>query len=237
MKIIGHRGAAGLAPENTLAAIKKALDLRVYAIEFDVRITADKQFILCHDDNLLLPTGEAIKINELTLAQIRKKPTLHGEPIPTLQEALELIGDKCVIYVEQKDSGCAELLLDVLHKYPKPEIRITTFLHDEVKILRQLDSSIILYAAERLHPFEIVGTAKAIGANGVTLNFWLLNPWTYWQARHSGIKLAVYTVNFRLYGWWIKLFYPSVLIYTNYPNKFINVFRRRKYKKNASQRP
>ena len=51
MKIIGHRGAAGLELENTLPSIRMAIELGVDGVEFDVRITADRQLVLCHDDN------------------------------------------------------------------------------------------------------------------------------------------------------------------------------------------
>lgn len=122
VQVIGHRGAAGLAPENTLAAFRKALDLGVDALEMDVLITADGEVVVHHDfalkpETTRTPDGKWIKdssaplIKDLTLAEIKtydvgrlrpytlysrrypdQKPS-DGERIPTLGEVLSLL--KC----------------------------------------------------------------------------------------------------------------------------------------------
>ena len=118
--IIGHRGAAGLAPENTLAAFKRALNLGVDAIELDVLLTSDKELIVHHDYRLKpeiarTPDGAWLKgwkgptIKNLTLSELRKydvgrlKPDtkyakrypeqqpVEGERIPTLREVISLL--------------------------------------------------------------------------------------------------------------------------------------------------
>ncbi len=116
--IIGHRGAAGLAPENTLAAFKKACEIGVDAIELDVLLTADDNIVVHHDYTLnpemtRTPDGEWLDhpgpaIKESTLAKLkaydvgRLKPgtrysrryteqqPVDGERIPTLGEVISL---------------------------------------------------------------------------------------------------------------------------------------------------
>jgi len=71
LKIVGHRGARGLAPENTLAAIDKALEHQVDEIEIDVRITADNIAVLAHDPWIRTQKGPFIPIRQYTLKQLR----------------------------------------------------------------------------------------------------------------------------------------------------------------------
>jgi len=121
--IIGHRGSAGLAPENTLSAFKKACEIGVEAVELDVLLTADDKIVVHHDYNLnpeiaRTADGEWLNrpgpvIRDLTLANLktydfgRLKPgtrysrrypeqqPVDGEHIPTLGEVISLLKAKC----------------------------------------------------------------------------------------------------------------------------------------------
>ncbi len=121
--MIGHRGAAGLAPENTLAAFSKACEIGVDAVELDVLLTADGKIVVHHDYTLKpeiarTPDGEWLSrpgpaIKDLTLAKLktydvgRLKPNtrysrrypeqqpVDGERIPTLGEVISLLKAKC----------------------------------------------------------------------------------------------------------------------------------------------
>ena len=95
--MIGHRGAAGAAPENTLASIRKARELGATWIEFDVKLTKDGHAILFHDDCLERTTDGRGAVAATTLAEIRRLdaggwfgPAFRGEPVPTLGQALAL---------------------------------------------------------------------------------------------------------------------------------------------------
>src|SRR6266542_23196 len=99
-KIISHRGAAGLALENSLESIKAALKLPVYAIEFDVRHTADGKLILLHDAHTGHVSNKTLLAQNSTLEELRALTLHNGEHIPTLEEALELIGNKTRIMLD-----------------------------------------------------------------------------------------------------------------------------------------
>jgi glycerophosphoryl diester phosphodiesterase len=134
LMIIGHRGAAGLFPENTLAGFKKAMDIGVDAIEMDVCLTSDNEAVIYHDSRLNQaitrdPNGEWIKerrlIKTLTLSEVQsydvgklnrsdgyakkypdQKPE-DGQSIPTLQEVIQLVkktNDKTHLFIELKYS-------------------------------------------------------------------------------------------------------------------------------------
>src|SRR5208282_785001 len=93
--VIGHRGAAAYAPENTLAGFCVAKSLGCAWVEFDVRLTADDEPVICHDDRLDRTAGVRGCISKLPLAAIRQLDagswfggSFTGEHIPTLDEAL-----------------------------------------------------------------------------------------------------------------------------------------------------
>lgn len=96
--VMGHRGAAGLAPENTLAGFRAAAATGVAAVELDVFLTKDGIPVLSHDDDLSRMAGQALRVTRSTLAELesvdvgaRFDPKFRGEMLPTLAVALDLI--------------------------------------------------------------------------------------------------------------------------------------------------
>jgi len=97
-RVIGHRGAAGHAPENTLAGIRKAAALGAPWVEFDVKLTRDAIPVLLHDPKVNRTTNGRGVLSRLDLAQTGGfdagawfSPEFRGERIPTLAEAIDLI--------------------------------------------------------------------------------------------------------------------------------------------------
>jgi len=102
-----HRGASAFAPENTLPAFQLALDLGARLIEFDVKLTADKQVVVIHDQTVDRTTNGKGKVNQLTLSEVKKLDAglwldekYLGECIPTLDEVFEKFGNKFFMNVE-----------------------------------------------------------------------------------------------------------------------------------------
>lgn len=99
--VIGHRGAKGHAPENTVASLRKAAELGARWVEFDVKLTADNEAVVMHDDTVDRTTDGKGEVVAMTLADIRKldagrwfSPDYAGEPVPTLAEAMEYLTAK-----------------------------------------------------------------------------------------------------------------------------------------------
>lgn len=111
---IGHGGAGGLAPSNTLRSLTLALELGVDMVEFDVRSCRDG-LVLLHDDSLAqfgMPQSQA---SQCSLAELRQLETETGEPILTLTEALELLKGRALINVDLKAAGYEADVLDQVH--------------------------------------------------------------------------------------------------------------------------
>ena len=107
--IIAHRGASAYAPENTLAAFDKALDLGAAHVEFDLHFSADGQVVVIHDDTVDRTTNGSGAVAALTLAQLKSLDAgswfaaqFSEERIPTLVELLERYKDRLHFHIEVK---------------------------------------------------------------------------------------------------------------------------------------
>jgi glycerophosphoryl diester phosphodiesterase len=110
--VIAHRGFHRDFPENTIEAFKAAVYLGADGVEFDVQETADGEFVIHHDDDI-----EGRSIGSLTLAEIAVCRAVGGYRIPTLQEALEVLGSGLVLLVELKQVRSLEKLLSLLRSH------------------------------------------------------------------------------------------------------------------------
>lgn len=107
-----HRGASGLAPENTLAAMRKALEYQVDYIELDVQETKDGQIIVLHDDDIKRTSNRQGVIWEMSFNDLKdvdagswKNPEFKGEPIPLLRDVINLVRGKAKLNIELKING------------------------------------------------------------------------------------------------------------------------------------
>lgn len=103
---LAHRGlVAADLPENTLVAFRAAVDAGV-GIELDVHVTSDGQAVVIHDRDLERLTGAPGRVDRLDVAALRQRSVLgSGEPVPTLREALDLVGGRVPVMVEIKNAG------------------------------------------------------------------------------------------------------------------------------------
>lgn len=130
LALVAHRGASALAPENTLAAFRRALDYGVAAIESDVRLTRDGHVVLCHDDNLTRLTGRPDKIADLDLATLQAgilgTDPEHGEQrIATLDDLLRCAAGRTRVLLDLKlPPGHEPQLLATLQASAMPETTI-----------------------------------------------------------------------------------------------------------------
>jgi glycerophosphoryl diester phosphodiesterase len=210
MKIIGHRGAAGLAMENTLGALAAGQKAGAYALEFDIRLTKDQRVVACHDADLSRVTGDNRRIKNIDWHELKNMP---------LSEILAHAGQTPLI-IEVKVKNMIRPLLQTIDEFPDSKITIASFKHREIALLKSMRPDIKAYIATRDSPFDIILIARAIEADGLDINFWILNIFTYYWALRNNLDIMVYTVNSRLVARFIHFFYPKVMICTNYPRNF-----------------
>lgn len=227
MKIIGHRGAAGLELENSKAALLRGISLGVDALEFDVHKTLDDEVVLSHDGNLERLGGGDHSIAGLTYDELKKLPLRDGKPVITLTEALKTAGATPVI-IEIKSKDTVELVISTVEQFPDARVTIASPVYDEIARLKELRPEIPGFIRVVVNPFDALYIAKAMKADGLDLNFWIINPLTYFLTRRAGMDIMVYTVNSTFFARFLHLFYPRAWICTNYPNRFIKQKRKAK---------
>ncbi|WP_017798045.1 glycerophosphodiester phosphodiesterase [Oceanobacillus kimchii] len=151
---VAHRGASGHAPENTIAAFDKALQMKSDFIEIDVQMTADGELIAIHDTTVNRTTDGSGNVSNYTLEEIQQLDAgswfgeeFAGEPIPTFEEILDKYRGKIGILIELKspelypgmEEKVAEALRDRnMHKPRNGKIIIQSFNHESVRLSKEL---------------------------------------------------------------------------------------------------
>jgi glycerophosphoryl diester phosphodiesterase len=131
---IAHRGASLEAPENTLRAFQRALELGVDGIELDVQVTRDGIPVVFHDFTLTRLTGTRGRLADRTWAELRSL-RVRGEPIPTLADALSLTRKRCLLQIEiKKGAPVAPILATIRRTASTKHVILVSF---EPDILRQ----------------------------------------------------------------------------------------------------
>jgi glycerophosphoryl diester phosphodiesterase len=192
---IGHRGARAYEPENTLRSFRKALEIGVDAIEFDVRKTRDNHIVVIHDADVKRTTNGKGLVADLTLKEIKELSTEKGEKIPTLEEALELLDNKVRILIELKEMGLEEKVLSAVHsKKVEKSVIIASFLEPALAKTRELDKQIetgLIYAK---HPNPIKA-ALELKANYLISLYRFTHTANVQKAHENGLKVIVWTIN------------------------------------------
>lgn len=225
MILIGHRGAAGMKPENTIVGIETSVKERMDMIEFDLYATKDKRLAVLHDPNLKRIAGINDKVADMTLEQVQTTVTLSGEPIPSFHEALEACGDIPAL-LDCKDDGWAEILAHELLTFKGPTPAVTAIDQRELVYFSELMPHVETYISELTKPFNAIHSAKTLRLSGVSLNFWVLNPLSYYYARRNHLHILVFTVNKAWLARFIHFFYPKVGIISNHPDLMNKTFKR-----------
>ncbi len=117
MKIIGHRGACGYEPENTISSFKKALELGVDAIELDVYVLGRGELVVIHDDKVDRTTNGKGYVLDYSFEELRKLDAGNGQTIPTLEEVLDLVNMKTSVNIELKGTGTAKAVASTIYNY------------------------------------------------------------------------------------------------------------------------
>lgn len=164
MLIVGHRGGAGMAPENSLQCIEKGIQTGADMIEIDIHLTKDGELVVCHDQTIDRTTTGTGKIAEMTLNEIRKFHIVDkngketDEKIPTLDEVLKLINGRCHLLIEIKRTnnlyqGIEQKLLESIKAHHASQWIIVQSFNDSVlETLHALDHTVRL---EKLVIFKL----------------------------------------------------------------------------------
>lgn len=192
---IGHRGACGYAPENTLASFEKALALGVEGIELDVRVSLDQQAMVIHDATLDRTTSE------MGLVKHSTSDVLQQWGIPTLEEVCNLVANRCLLNIEIKEKAAVDPVLYLLKKrirkkkLTNSDFIISAFEWDILDEIRVQHSTYRLGVLTEENLEVALQFAQKIGAFSLHPDHNLLTFEAVKSIQHHGSKVFPWTVN------------------------------------------
>lgn len=216
--VTGHRGAAATAPENTLASVRRAMDIGVDRVEIDVQQTADGVVIVLHDRDLDRTTDMRGRVGRLKWADMRRARANRGfekqypdERIPTLDDVLRTVNGRCTLVIEIKDGherypDIEKRVLDAIRANRAEQwCVIHTFNDKVIKRLRELHCTVpvqklmvgifpftSLMLDFRLHFAELTDYPDV---EAFTFSHGMITRQNVIDAHAMGKKVHVYTVN------------------------------------------
>jgi glycerophosphoryl diester phosphodiesterase len=210
-RVIGHRGAAASAPENTLAGFRRASALNCRWVEFDVRLTADAQPVVLHDDRLTRTTDGRGRVSSLSLAAVRLHDaggwfgsSFAGERVPTLEEAVTLLGAlglganvelKAPRGREAETGAVVADFLARLRPSAVPEMLISSFRPAALAAARDRAPRIARGILFRVIPENWRAIAERLGCATIHADYRRLRPALVTEIRAAGYPILAYTVN------------------------------------------
>jgi glycerophosphoryl diester phosphodiesterase len=222
--IIAHRGASAIAPENTLAAFRRAIEDGAEGIEFDVRLTKDDVPIIFHDEDLHRIGRREGKVSDYTCAELQKTDIgtwfnlknphkadekFSAERIPTFVELLEFLqGYKGVLYVEMKcgENDFAELVEAVckiiVGSEVLPQIKLKSFELSAIKLAKEKFPAITTVALfePKLRTilrgkFRLLEIAEANLVDEISLHYSLATQKMVEKARAKNFPVTIWTAD------------------------------------------
>ena len=241
MLLIAHRGASGHAPENTLAAFKKAVTLGATFIETDLQLSRDARLVAIHDQTVNRTTNGKGAVHDMTLGDLRRLDAgswfgseFAGERIPTLDEILEFAKKYDVVfYLELKPGGSwggEHALIGGLRE--SGQIARTVVISFDASILatvRKIEPTLmtaLLYDGQIEKPLE---HALEVGARQLAVRGDLVTPWLLSAARKKDLQVVCWTVNHSAHM--RQLMSAGVDgIMSDYPDRLVATERKAKHK-------
>ena len=221
---IGHRGAKGLAAENTLASFQKALDWKVDGIELDVHLSLDGQIVVMHDETIDRTTNGTGAVNALSLSELKAFRIEQQHQIPTLAEVFDLVKRRVFINIELKGEGTAQPVAALIKNYvlekgwTYPDFIVSSFDWNALKEVKRLDPKIRIGVLTSTDLDLAVDFAEFIAAYAIHPYFHLLTKENTRRLQEKGFKILAWTVNEVEDIQKIKSFKTNGIM-TDFPNK------------------
>jgi glycerophosphoryl diester phosphodiesterase len=200
MHIIAHRGASGYAPENTKAALIKAIEQGADMIEFDVHVLPSGEVILMHDHRVNRTTDGLGYVLHQTFEALRLLDAGENEQVPTLDEALDCINRRVRVDIELKGPRSAKAVAAIIRRrleqdWEAADFLVSSFNHHELQEFKQLMPQIDIVALQDSIPLDYAAFGEELGVVFVAPSDEFVNETYVADAHRRGIGVYVWTVN------------------------------------------
>ena len=226
MLVIGHRGSAGTAPENTLASFEKAIRAGVKMIELDVHRCATGELVVIHDEKVNRTTNGKGEVARKSLTQLQELDAGEGEKIPTLRQVLHLVNRRVKINIELKGPAVAEAVFNLLEEFKSllgwetGDFCISSFDHNQLLQFRKWDTRTpvgILYSRK---PKGFATLAQKLDASSVNIPLAAAKAETIRNIHAENLEVWVYTVN-KISDFQQLKMQGVDAVFTNFPEKLL----------------
>jgi len=220
-----HRGASGHAPENTLMAMEKAMDMGAPWIEIDVQLV-EGRLVVIHDHSLDRTTDGRGLVSSCSFEELRRLDAGRGERVPLLEEALACTSGRCSLNIELKGPGTALPTLELLRRRVEngtldwPDVLVSSFNHHWLRQIKEAEPACPLGANLCGLPLDYARFAEGLGASSVHFDMEFIDEALVADAHRRGLKVLVFTVNRREDLERVRLLGVDG-VFTNYPELLI----------------
>ncbi len=196
---IGHRGAMGYEPENTICSIRKALELGAPCVEVDVYYV-DGHLMVFHDERLERTTNGAGYLTDRPFQYLRSLDAGKGQRIPTLAEICETIDARACLNIELKGTGTAGPVSELIERlidrgWDRDALLVSSFNHRELQVVRKMNRAIKLGGMMVGLPIDDAKFAEELGAFSVHASLEFVDRRFVDDAHARNLNVYVYTVN------------------------------------------
>ncbi|HEX4774719.1 MAG TPA: glycerophosphodiester phosphodiesterase [Candidatus Saccharimonadales bacterium] len=196
MKIVGHRGARGLAPENTIAGLKKGLEHHVDALEFDLRVTKDKIVVLHHNQSVVDSSGKRFFIRSADYRTLKK----HKPDLTTFDEVLQAIPKGTPLFIEVKTWVDTKPIISLIrdsfkHGWKLSDMTLRSFSYITLKKLHRALPDVHINILERFSGVRATSRARRMHTKSLTMKQQFLWFGFIKAISRNGYQLYAYTIN------------------------------------------
>ena len=186
---VGHRGAAGHTPENTLQSVETALSLGVDVVEIDIHLSRDGHLVVIHDDRVDRTTEGHGYVRDLTLAE------LQALKVPTVEQVIEMVRRRAALMLELKVRNITRQLVELTALTPEVPVFYASFLHSELLRISELDPAARTIALLDGVPVSPAAFATDAQASYAGIAFDSLEPDFVRSLKAAGIGVFTYTLD------------------------------------------
>ncbi len=199
--VIGHRGACGYAPGNTVASFAKAIECGVDMIELDVRLCKSGELVVIHDKKVDKISNGTGYVADKTLQELQALDAGDGQHIPTLGQVLNFIGRQVKVNIEIKEVDTIEKVLDTINHYVTKkgwhhiDFLISSFWHAEIQRCKQSNPLMPVGLLMTGRPIDLAAFADAVNPEVVIMYHEFIDKAFVDDAHRHGRLVFVFTVN------------------------------------------
>jgi glycerophosphoryl diester phosphodiesterase len=196
--IIGHRGAAGRLPENTLRSISYAINVGVDIVEVDVRATRDNVLVVFHDADFKRLADVDVPVRSVEYSWIKSSILINGEHVPLLEEVIDVVKDKVGLFIEIKEPDTTKGVIELVRSSGILEqVAIISFYDEALITAKRLEPRVVTGLIYAQPPGRVLDAVK-LGAKIVLPQYKITSEKSINLAHKYNLRVVAWTINSRV---------------------------------------